>query len=329
MRNRSWMLSAIVCGMSLTTVASAQMTSEQVQARLNTMKTLHVEVIDEGQGAKKQYKLQVEQGARQTIEMRTEQKMSMTADGVPAPAPATPGVVVTMNVVAEEVEKDGGFWYTATVTKADAEETPGVPPMVLEATRQALAQMKGTVERGYMTARGLTDMTKSKMDLPDDADEDMKAMMDQLGSLSNSGIPLPSSPIGIGAVWEMSNSMDIMGATIDTLARYTLLNVQGDTINVSVTMYQIASNQTMENPQLPPNMTMLIERMFGVTNGTATVDLTRPMVLLSDARGTTNMDISIDMGVMKQSISQRVDSGVFIKTIEEGRGADDVGATSY
>ena len=328
MQNRTWMLSAIVCGLSLTTVASGQMTREQVQQRINTMKFSNVEVIEEGQGPQKKLVLQVEEGARQTIEMRTEQKMSMTADGVPMPMPANPSVIITMDVVADKIDGDDGFWYTATVKKADAEGTPDVQPMVLNATRQALAQMKGAVERGYMASNGITDQSKSKLDLPDDADESMKAMMDQLGSLSNSGIPLPGGTVGVGAVWEMANTMEIMGAKFDTLARYTLLNVQGDTINVSVTMYQIATNQPMENPQMP-GMTMVIESMFGVTNGTATIDLTRPMVMLSDARGTTNMNISIDMGGMKQSISQRVDSGVFISTIDDALDTEDVGATSY
>ena len=80
--------------------------------------------------------------------------------------------------------------------------------------------------------------------LPDDAPPAAAQMLDQLtNSLSGVGMTFPAEPVGIGASWRTTSTINLSGISMTQVTTYVLEDLDGDDYRISMT-----GNATVEKP---------------------------------------------------------------------------------
>ncbi|MFW5879080.1 MAG: hypothetical protein ACOCVR_04595 [Myxococcota bacterium] len=92
-------------------------------------------------------------------------------------------------------------------------------------------------------------------------------------SVRSMTMPLPEEPVGIGARWEVVQTVTLNELTFEQRTEMTLREREGDRLVVETEVSQTAGRQQVDNPQLPPGAEMHVDRMRGSSVGVSYVDL--------------------------------------------------------
>ncbi len=106
-------------------------------------------------------------------------------------------------------------------------------------------------------------------------------------------LPLPSSPIGVGAKWESRSKQGGQGVEIKVVSSFTLKSWTGDVGEVDATIAKSAPKQAMPDPRAPPGSTMSVE---GKATFGWTFRLDKPAQKVS-GDDTTTTTISVPAGL--------------------------------
>jgi hypothetical protein len=87
--------------------------------------------------------------------------------------------------------------------------------------------------------------------------------------------PLPSEPIGKGAVWEVVSKLPLMGMTIQMKARWTVKSIGPGRVTGEVELNQAQTGEHMDLPNGPAGSGIDIKSMTMKGNGTFDWDLAR------------------------------------------------------
>ena len=103
-------------------------------------------------------------------------------------------------------------------------------------------------------------------------------------------IPVPTEPVGVGAVWEVRRSLRIWSARVTQVSRYELVDRAGDQFRVRVSVRQSAPTQIADlNPKL--ELHVRTYEMHG--EGQAFVDLTVPIALEAELESHAEADVAL------------------------------------
>lgn len=218
-------------------------------------------------GAEPRQVLRYHVAKRTTNQVVLELDVDIDAGGQGGPLPT---LVMTSEMVADEVLPDGSTKLRTTITSVTARDRPG-SPVSAEQMADQTSQMRGLVLRGTLTPEGM--LREMKVDtggklLP-------PGLTTQLDTLSKSfeqvAMPLPRAPVGVGASWIHSKTFDQSGMVMTTTTTFTLTAIEGDRLSFLSATLVSGKDQSVTQA----GTTIELKNISGKGSGKGTVDLSR------------------------------------------------------
>jgi hypothetical protein len=236
-------------------------------------------VVSPGVLPQRLLRYQIPKGTKSTLELEVEAQL--TAGEIKS---TPPPLDFALSIECVDVTGDGHMKMVTTINDLHTNESPDQPGGA--ATGLAAAAIKGLSIKWTLAPDGtVSDATSDTAKLSPPA----KAEVDQLiGSLSKIAMPLPPTPVGIGAKWRTSRALG--PATQLALQSVTTVDVTG--ISGSVVTYELGStvhgaDQTtkMEGTDID------VKAVTGSASGRGTFDLQK-LAIAGSLKAELHMDMT-------------------------------------
>jgi len=242
-----------------------------------------VVVVKPGSAPQRAVRYAVPKGAHTTVELATDWKA--TAGEI---ANVLPTIVTTFDITCDDVDKDGGMHLHARVTDAGAHEKSdsGINPASLT---PMLEPLKGYVLHVTLQPDGR--VSPATFEAPPAGSgsslaEGSAAIAEQLTSLAASvqqlAIPLPTAPIGIGAEWKTTRTIDQGGMKLTSTTTLDVTSLDATTIGFTLTSDIKGADQTVTQS----GIAVELKDVGGSATGKGTIDL---------AKGVTTGELHFDL----------------------------------
>jgi hypothetical protein len=207
----------------------------------------------------------VAKGTTSQVELALDVDIDASGQGGPLPT-----LVMTSEIVADEVLPDGSTKVRTTITEVTARDRPN-SPVTADQMAEQTALMRGLVLRGTLapsgTLRDLQVDTSGKVLPPG-----LTAQLDTLSkSFEQVAMPLPATPVGVGASWIHSKTFDQSGMVMTTTTTFTLTALAGDTLTFESATLVSGKDQSVTQG----GQTIDLKNISGKGSGKGTVDLSR------------------------------------------------------
>jgi hypothetical protein len=179
---------------------------------------------------------------------------------------AMPTIRMDGDLTIDDVQPDGEMAMSMVMHDIHAAERPG-SPITGEMMQKYLTQLEGFTIHGKLSPLGtMTGVTVDAKNVP-------KQVLDQLGPMTKNlkqlALPLPEAPIGVGARWDLVNTLEQGGLRVTTTTHVTLTKLAGDSIGFHTAIDISAEPQTIAQP----GMEVRIDKVSGGGSGDGTIDL--------------------------------------------------------
>jgi len=224
-----------------------------------------IQVITAGNEPRQVLRYKVAQGTTSQLELALDVDIDAAGQGGPLPT-----LVMTSEVVAEVVLPDGSMKMRTTIGEVTARERAG-SPVTAEQMAEQTRLMTGLVLRGSLspdgTLRDLEVDTAGKVLPPG-----ITAQLETLGrSFEQVAMPLPTTPVGVGASWIHKRHVDQNGMKMLTATTFTLTALAGDVVTFQSATVVSGKDQTVTQG----TQTLDLKNISGKGTGNGTVDLSR------------------------------------------------------
>ncbi|MHC4127569.1 MAG: hypothetical protein ACYTE6_00150 [Planctomycetota bacterium] len=223
-----------------------------------------VTLIEPGAGPHRPLRYRPKVGVPEVIEMTVQADTEESLGGVALPKRKIPAMQHTMQVIVTDVGDKGEVSYDFEYLTADVIDEPGVNPLVRESFRSMLKLIEGLRGNGTITDEGyntsLTVEGTAGMDpVVRQQIGEIERSMEQLVS------PLPSEPVGIGAIWQVENTFEQQGMLVRQTSVVKLLADDGDRLKLKADVCQDAKPQKFKAPGMGPMSLKAYEAEGAVT----------------------------------------------------------------
>lgn len=254
-------------------------------------------LIEAGTGARKTLRLHSKAGDKRTATVNLKMGMDMQIGGGDGQVMKMPAMKTVMNATVKSVSPQGDLAYETVITDASVADESDAMPQMVEAMKATIEGLKGLSVTGTVSKRGLNLGTEVKT--PADTNPQLRQALEQMkDALSNLGVVLPEEPIGLGAKWEVKQTIKSQGMTLDQTTTYELISLDGDRLTAKTTLAQVAANQQIQNPAIP-GATIDLIKLASKGTGEVVLDLG----FFVPVRATLNLhnesNMSIDTGGQK------------------------------
>jgi hypothetical protein len=143
-----------------------------------------------------------------------------------------------------------------------------------------------------MTPNGLA--RDAEMHVPEDTNEIIRREMVSLfWTVRNLAIPFPVEPVGVGAKWEVTENVDLVGIRLSHTTTYELLEVDGERVKLVAYVAQTAARQPMNLQALTQDAEATLASLH--TSGKIDLDGTLRSVAPSPMRMDMKMSMEIEV----------------------------------
>jgi hypothetical protein len=228
------------------------------------------------------------------MEMSMGMGMIMSMDGAAMPQIDVPPFRMTADLAVTNVAASGDITYTFGFGSMEADD-----PSIRAALQQAMAglsDVKGTV---VITNRGVT--RSGSFDLDKIANPQVRQTMASVyESMRSMSMPLPEEAVGVGARWQVRQSMVSNGIHSGQTIDVELTAVDAKSAALKVSLAQQAPPQNVAMPALP-GANVMLQKLQGTGAGTVNVALDG-LIPTSELTSRTNTVMDIDAGGSRQSM---------------------------
>jgi len=227
------------------------------------------------------YRAQVSQS------INSESQVSMDGDALPA----TPTVAMTKRVEVAVTDASKPGQVTCAIVFTGFSTTGGRGAAKNEADYNSIS---GTIT---LDDRGVNRATRF------DLSKTSNAQLGQLmaNSWADISTPLPDEPIGVGARWEVKNTIHTDAIQALQKTEYELLAFDGKVLTVKASVVQTAVAQRMANPLMPSGSDAQLKKYSGVGNSTITVHLDS-LVPATESTLTSTMVVEVSAAGMTMEV---------------------------
>ena len=292
---------AIIAGVLLATSvapSTARAQSQQTEGFPAAGAPAVVNVTSTGAAPRAALRYMPAAGARQRSDMTMSMSMAMEVGGSSVPAMPMPSIRIGVDCVVTEVAPSGDITYTMAFTGAEIEGGPA--PAVaaqFQSMSEALKSIRGSVT---ISPRGL--VRASNLDLGAMVNSPLGQVMGSTTEmLRQASIPLPEEEVGVGARWEVRNTLSAGGVTVFQKTGYEITAYDGKSVTLQTAIEQTAPQQAVTNPALPAGSDVQLERYTGSGSGTMRLTLSE-LVPTSEATLDNSMAMNVNVGGMAQQM---------------------------
>lgn len=215
-----------------------------------------VRVLEAGAEPRRELRYRPTVGETRTLVVALEMTTKMDMPGMPSmgelPAPTTK---MTSSVRIDEVDATGNVAYTTKIERFDFSGGDPAAAAMLEGMKSGMNGLAGTETRGRIDARGRS-LAKTATPAAGPA-----AGFPGAGGLDQMTIPFPEEAVGVGAKWEIVESIDQGGfaITMTSVATLTALDEAGASVELAATGGAPAGK--ISPPGAPPGMAADLKEM--------------------------------------------------------------------
>jgi len=223
--------------------------------------------------------------------------MNMNIGGQAVPMDMPP-ILMSATIDVTGVAPNGDITFNLAFTKMGV--GPGADPNIaaaMEAAGSSITALKGTAT---VSSRGVTKSAKLDFSKVDPAMQQALGQMTQ--SIENVSMPLPEEGVGVGARWEVRQTLNAAGITMFQKAEYELTAMDAASVSVKIKIDQTSPPQPMVNPSLPPGVDATVDKMSGSGTGTMTIRFDS-LVPTSTIETLSSMVMGMNMGGQVQSMT--------------------------
>lgn len=198
--------------------------------------------------------------------------MAVTVGGNAGQRVKLPIMRMTLVTEPQGMTPAGTLRVTSRITAAKT--TGSGDPAVVAAMNEELAAMVGLVTHAEISARGETSNTE--LEVPANASPQLQQMLDGLRQgMDDMTAPLPEEPVGVGARWRVTSTLDLaaMKSTRVVEAKLERVTAQGAELSLTVSMQ--AAQQPLKVPGLPPGATATLDSLTASGQGRMSIQLDR------------------------------------------------------
>jgi hypothetical protein len=240
-----------------------------------------VQVVTPGAEPRQVLQYHLAKGTSSLVELALEVDIDAGGQGGPLPT-----LVMSSEIVADDVLPDGSMAVHTTILDIQARDRTGSPVSADQMSEQT-QMMRGLTLRGTLTRNG----TLREMKVDTTGRTLPPALTAQLDTLSRSfeqvAMPLPLTPVGAGAQWIHSKTIDESGMKMTTATTVTLTAIEGDKLTFQSTTAVSGKDQSVTQAET----TIDLKNVSGKGSGKGTVDLSR-MVMAGELVAEFGADMS-------------------------------------
>jgi hypothetical protein len=240
-------------------------------------------------------------GQTEGLRMRMMMAMEMTIAGISNGKMTLPPMLMDMEMTVTEVSGHE-IAYDVAVTQATVDrsgETGDFPPEILIELETSLQPLEGMTGYARITDRG--ESLEAEFVLPADAPPELEQQMASFSnSAQNLASPMPAEAIGVGATWSVYSLIDSNGFKIVQRADFEVVAMEGDQIELDITLFQQPLDANPQMSTLPPGTEMEMLRFSSLGTGHAYIDTALLVPMGSEA--TVEMSFGFSMLTEGQTI---------------------------
>jgi hypothetical protein len=226
-------------------------------------------------------------GDTAALDMHMTQATSYVVDGQATPTQDGPPMVIGMvmevtSATGDEIEM--AFTYD----RAEAEGGDESVDEILE----SLSSMSGT-----MTTTRTGEFVSGSIDT-EGFHPALASVTGQLEQqLADMTMPLPGEPVGVGAEWDVTSSVQSEGITFCNTAAYHLTQFDGDAYELDIDVTQLAKPATLQDGAT----TVELMRGSGASTGQSSGRLSFPLAVAGSVRGSTLLELAVEQDGDRQT----------------------------
>lgn len=212
--------------------------------------TPSVTVLSTGKRPFHVFRWRFDEGAKSTIRMSANMRVTTVVDGRAAPTSISPPFISTMDFEVEEVAPKGDALLGFAVTSAALGDPGELDPETAVRLQAALESMVGMRGSYRCTTRGF--ISDVRVDIPPEFPTGARQLVESMRqSLRQIAAPLPERRLGKGAKWRADTEFEHMGVRIAQSSTFELIELRWPNVDVEVTVDQRAGAQPIATPGLP------------------------------------------------------------------------------
>ena len=314
MKNHCVALLSVVLAGLLATVGCDKGSGEPEAARpvdtTATGKGPIVKLLDAGAEPRRELRYALVPGSKETLVMTMTMAMQTKLPGMPAPEVKMPTIAMHMDLTIAEKVSANEARYQFVMTDATVSGREGVDEQVVAMTQKALSTATGLKGSAIVDTRGFNH--DATMEMPAGMDPQMKQMMDgTMKGMDQMSSPLPAEPVGKGARWELFQTIEQNGMTIDQVTVFELVEQSGDQGTLAVQVTQKAGRQKVSAPGMPPGVSAELTTLASTGKGTIDFNLGH-LVPLSNLTIDSDYSMSIEASGQQQDMDAHLSMNVTI-----------------
>lgn len=226
------------------------------------------------------------------LDMRMASEASQTVDGEAQPNQPIPAMLMGFEATIDEVTDDEiamSFVYDKAEFESDDPALAGALDSMVGLTGTITTTRNGAFVDGSVDTSGLDPMLAQ-------ATGQLDAQLEQLTQ------PLPTEPVGVGAVWTTTTAIDSNGVVFCSVATYRLTEFDGDSYALETEVAQQAEPTTIEDQ----SATIEVIEGSGSGSGTSAGSLTFPMAITGQSTASNSILLQVDDGTDQAEVGTEV-----------------------
>ncbi len=197
-----------------------------------------ITLIDPGTEPLVELRFDLTDGDTSVLSASQVQEFSQQVDGADQPSPGP----LAFDTEIEAVVAAEGDDYRITSTVTSFAPGSDVLPSVAETLESELQSMVGLTTESLLDSRGVTSDVEVS-GLPDS----QAGLIGDLISPTQSTVLLPEEAVGVGATWEVSETLSQLGAEVEQTSVYEVVAIDGPIVTLAVTGTQDVDPETTIN----------------------------------------------------------------------------------
>ena len=253
-------------------------------------------------------------GKQESMTMDMAMGMAMDMAGLSMPAMTLPTMHMTVGTTMTAVSDGGNASVNMVVTDAQWISGPGTDPSLLAAVQSTGDSLRGMSYGFTMNNRGTGvagNLDISKIANPQVA----QALGSMTSAMQSMSVPLPEESVGVGATWEVRQSLSVTGLHSNQRMQVELVALDDAGCTLKLQTAQTAPSQPVTNSALPAGFKATLDKYEGTGAGTMTIhfDSVVPASEMSSKNSTT---MSVDIGGQSQQIAVTVNLHVTVAPVK-------------
>ena len=224
----------------------APQAAEKSEPTVDTDAPPTVELLDPGKTPHEALRTTFEVGDKQSLEVKSDWTVSTVYGPMIAVDSVMPSLVYALETEVKESTAERSR-FALQVKKVSVKAGKDVKPAKVEAVKKSAASLEGAQGSFSINARGIVE--ELTIDAPSDESLIVRDMVNQIEqALRLASLPLPEEPVGNGATWTASQTIDQRTAKVRQTSTFELVDVKGKRVRAKITHKGAAPEQSIKMP---------------------------------------------------------------------------------